>query len=109
MSTLSRCVISGINTAVFVSPRAQQTERQIDPPRAAGASHLGTATHCRGTKRVLVVPGPPDTTIQVIPSRGQLKASEENSGKITTEAETGKSVPWEWVCSNQWGWPALES
>lgn len=78
---------------MFVSPRAQQTERQIDLPRAAGASHLGTATHCRGTKRVLVVPGPRDNTIQVTPSRGQLKASEENSGKITTEAELGRLSP----------------
>lgn len=100
MSTLSRCVISGINTAVFVSPRAQQTEWQIDGPRAAGASHLGTATHCRGTERVLLCPGPPHTGIQVIPSRGQLKASGEDSGRMTAEAETGMSVPWGWVGPN---------
>lgn len=108
MSTLSRRVISGINTAVFVSPRAQQTERQIDLPHAAGASHLGTAMHCRGTEKVLVFPGPPDNIIQVIPSRGQLKASGEESGKITAEAETGMLVPWGWVCPNQWGQLALE-
>lgn len=93
---------------MFVSPRAQQTERQIDPPRAAGASHLGTATHCRGTEKVLVFPGPPDTVIQVIPSRGQHKASGEDSGKITAEEETGMLVPWGWVHTNQWGQLTLE-
>lgn len=88
---------------MFVSPPAQQTEWQIDGPRAAGASHLGTAMHCRGTERVLLCPGPPHTVIQVIPSRGQLKASGEDSGKMTAEAETGMSVPWGWVGPNQWG------
>lgn len=48
---------------------------------------LGRATHYRGTERVLVFPGPPDTIIQVILSRGQLKASGEDSGKNPVEAE----------------------
>lgn len=51
---------------------------------------------------------PPDTIIQVIPSGGQPKASGEDSGKLTAEAETEVSVPWGWVCPNQWGQLALE-
>lgn len=42
MSRLSGCVISGINTAVFVSPHSAPDRAAARPPRAAGASHLGT-------------------------------------------------------------------
>lgn len=96
VSRLAGRVISGINTAVFVSPPVLETEpARPGPPRAAGSSHLGTdAIRARGGRPSQQSQG---TAIQADPSGGQLGAPREAGGEAmkvqVLQSQEGKRVP----------------
>lgn len=95
VSRLSGCVISGINTAVFVSPHSAPDRAAARPPCAAGASHLGTDAIRALTE---LLPGVPGRRVQA-----ELPGGHKGTGGTIPGGESSPKKPPS-LFPSEWGW-----